>query len=217
MSDEKENSGTAPEKTHEPSVDAKQKRGFAFRNQISLIISISAFLISASSTYYSSFRVEDHVSLLFPSPPIAVWDTDNYLSAPSSVGNAIFINSGTRASVIIWFQLFYLQHGGTNQRSCSTGLYPDDATFLTDLEPMVLKEKDARTNKINILDTTYYMNVKKRPDGRFSFPVDSRMTGMQKIDIDVCAIVRIATPSTAVHDAIVPINKYSVSRGSVFA
>jgi hypothetical protein len=200
---------TAPTQAEQPA----RASTFTLKDWVTLGISMLALAISGGSAYFNILRVEDRVSLIVEDGPVAFMTNDNNFSVYlDSEPNFIFINSGSRPAVIAWLRLFFLQSSGKAQKTCSSFLDGNEATFDTNFEPLVVKEREVVTKKIKMTDAAIESKMKKGSSGNFLFPVETAFIGETRITITVCAAVRVVTPSVALHDAAVPIYQYMMTR-----
>jgi hypothetical protein len=193
---------------------AEHAKALTLKDWLALFVSLIALTISGIGAYFTILRVQDNVSVIFAGAPIAYWNEQDELSVfPDKENvNAIFINSGNRPAVIIWINLFFIQHATTKSDNCAKHPYGNEATFQTDFEPLVVKEREVLTKKLKT-SISSDTNIKKKDDGNFAFPLMSELRDQSYINVTVCAAIRIATPSVATHDASVFVFKYTAERG----
>ncbi len=172
------------------------------KDWVALGISFLALAISGGNAYFSTLRLEDHLSVIFANAPLAYWDDGSNLVVPldSSEATAIFINSGSRGAVVISLDLFFAQYSPARPDYCANHVYGNDATFSTDFSPLVVREQEVVSKKVKIIGFRGGENVKRSKDNAYYFPIDTKQIDNNQVEVSVCAAIRVATPSVAIHD-----------------
>jgi hypothetical protein len=193
--------------------------GLTIKDWVTLTLSILAFVVSAGSVYLSTIRQNDDLSIVAHNVPLVFLTDQNSLTVEQAESTIILINSGNRSATIISVGIFYRQHNDETKENCG-GLssWGSVMTFQTDLEPLVVKEKEVIARKVKIIDSKWYhkVNIKKTDTGTYTFPVKDEYRGKEYISVDVCLEVHLATPSVSSHRVIVLAQDYTVTAGGVF-
>jgi hypothetical protein len=200
-------SGAAKEKTAASALKLK--------DWAALSISFLALAISGGNAYFSTLRLEDHLSVIFTNAPLAFWNDDDHLVVPPEnlEATAIFINSGNRGAIVISLDLFFVQYSQAKPDYCANYVYGNGATFSTDFTPLVVREKEVTSKKVKIASFHGGQNVQKDKEGAYYFPIDGAKVDKNVVQVSVCAAIRVATPSIALHDTSVFAFTYSAVKG----
>ncbi len=146
------------EETRNPAVQAPTKTGFSFKEWIGIGISIAAFAITSTTTFFSSFRYDDDIRVVLKQPP---WVHSIGGEEPSVIfpteQQLVFMNAGNRAASIIKVALYiYRKDGDMPDARC-------EATwanfFEYDLDSFVVEPRQIAAKKTNTAKLTDNVEV----------------------------------------------------------
>lgn len=136
----------------------KKSRFDTIQNVVTFILSVSAFLLSAVSAYFSVIRVEDELSLISRNPPQIAEDQSNpeqgdreflgiRINRDSSM-NFIFMNSGTRPITItdVKIVIYNFDDFNRGQQDC----YYHQENFTTTFTPVVVRAGETVISTFNL-------------------------------------------------------------------
>jgi hypothetical protein len=169
------------------------KQKWTARDFVSLTVSVIALIISGGSVYFTLLRQIDDVSMVVGGMPMADWVDGKALSIEANEFNVTFMNTGTRSVVVNWLAVDYAQP-----------IYDDEGcarhatSFTTDLQPLVIKEKEIVVKKIKIADASHGLfgiNAERLSSNKYTFKLLDHNRGKDTVRTEICITVSLTTPS----------------------
>jgi hypothetical protein len=191
------------------------RSNMTLKDWFTVTLSICAFFISAATAYFNIVRQQDNLSVSVASFPDVVKLDDEQLLVGKDEAALVFINSGNRAAAITGVSIFFMQHD--QQSKCDEVTSGNNgAWFLTDMEPIVVKQNDITTKTVKIIRPFASSNIQKNEFDKYLFPIEGPNKGKKESTIETCLSISFSTPSHANGHAYVSAFKYQSDALKIF-
>jgi len=187
-----------------------------WKDRITFVIAVVAFVLSLWNFYSTSIRQMDDVSIIISSvPSLRRVDADKMITR-KKLSTIALLNSGTRPATILSVDVLFIQSPRSPEEECSGDHSSLRIRFETDFEPLVLKEKETVVKTIKITGYQGPKGYAEQTGDDFTVTIRGEYRKERTVPVAICYAVHLATPSVSSRLQVVPVTKTVVSEIGLF-
>lgn len=162
-----------------------------FKDSYSTILSTLAFLISASSAYYSTVRQADDLKIIITEYPRVSWDSATSTVKLHPNHTIVVVNHGTQPAAVLSYGITAYFDVGRGDRPEEIPCWGDAVAWATsNVGPATFKERDVAVKTVGVDELP--KGAKRGDDGEYIFDLKEKKN--YKV-ATICLTMVISTPS----------------------
>lgn len=166
-----------------------QRRRISFRDVLTVVLSILAFLTSLGTAYLTIIRQSDELVMMVAHAPFArrYSQDEKQLWLQDGETDLTFLNRGTRPAAIQDIRFVIIERTTEEAKTRDTCGPRGQATNLaTDFHPVAVKERDVLTQRIKWVPG---LDTERAPSGGLIFPISEQNITAGSFELTICLVV----------------------------
>ena len=178
--------------------EKRSQNRISFREALTVVLSVLAFLTSLITAYFTIFRQSDEIVMIVSRLPFAsrYIKDEKQLWLPDGETDLTFLNIGTRSAAIQDFRFVIIERTIEEAKTRDMcGVIGAATNLITDFHPVALKEKDALTLTVKWVPG---VGTAGAPSGGLIFPIITKQNiTADSFELTICLVVNFILTSPA--------------------